>query len=190
MEIRSDGLEVYLKSPVTDDASEITRRADDYDIAYNIARWGSFPHPYTISDALSFIENAAKFQREGLEFHTAIRLVEDDMLIGMIGLKQIDLKDKKAEIGYWIGKQFWGKGYGTQAASLMSGYGFGVLNLNRIYAKTFDFNRGSLRVLEKVGFVREGILKQDTYHKDRYVDEVLLGLLSKDFKHNLKLVIK
>jgi RimJ/RimL family protein N-acetyltransferase len=190
MEIIAEGLGVYLKSPSAVDAEQVARRANDYDIAYNIAGWGSFPNPYTVSDALSFIEKAAKEQIEGIGIHAAVRLKSGNDIIGMVGLKAIDRKDRKAEIGYWIGKEFWKKGYGTAAASIMTAYGFEVLGLNKIYARTFDFNKTSVRVLEKLGFEREGLLKEETLHKNGFVDEVLFGLLGKNYKHGLKIIVR
>jgi RimJ/RimL family protein N-acetyltransferase len=82
-------------------------------------------------------------------------------LCGAIGLDiQRDVYRKTAEIGYWIGEPYWGKGIATKAVALITAYGFSELNLVRIYAGVFDFNMASMKVLEKKWLSKRGHLQE------------------------------
>lgn len=190
MEIRANGLKVYLKSLGIEDADQIAAKANDYEVAYNIAEWGSFPHPYQKSDALTFIENATRALAEGREVHLGIRMAETNELIGVLGLKEISAKNKKAEVGFWIGKSYWHKGYSTQAVSMIVEYGFEKLKLNKITANVFAFNEASVRLLQKLGFVREGLLRDNILQKDDFVDSMLFGILKKEYKSNVSINVR
>ncbi|MFI5412682.1 MAG: GNAT family N-acetyltransferase [Candidatus Micrarchaeales archaeon] len=190
MEIRSNNFHVYLSSLGIEDADAIAKKANSYQVAFNIAEWGSFPHPYNKPDALAFIEFATKANMEGREVHLGIHLVETNELIGIVGLKNINVKNKKAEVGFWIGQDFWKKGYGTESVSMIVEYGFSKLNLHKMEAMVFTFNEASVRILEKLGFMREGLLRDHVFHKDDFADDLLLGLLKNDYKSKISISVK
>jgi [ribosomal protein S5]-alanine N-acetyltransferase len=190
MEIRVKDFRVYLKSLGIEDADAIAQYGNDYQVAYNIGEWGTFPHPYQKADALSFIEFATKGYMEGREMHLGIRLVESNALIGVLGLKNISAKNKKAEVGYWIGKDFWKKGYGGEAVSTIVEYGFSKLQLHRLEASTFTFNEASVKILEKIGFLREGISRDNVFHKEDFVDNIFFGLLKSEYKSKVSINVK
>ena len=103
--------------------------------------------------------------------------------IGTIGLDSINSKDHHAEFGITIGeKDYWSKGYGTEAAELIIRYGFEQLNLHRIDSFAFSFNERSLRLHRKVGFIQEGLRREAWYSDGKYHDEVLFGLLRKEWQ--------
>ncbi len=81
-------------------------------------------------------------------------------LIGLVSLMKVDTRNGKAELGYWIGRPYWGKGYGTEAAKLAVEYGFKVIGLRKIYAYVYEANEASKRILEKLGFKLVGRLRQ------------------------------
>lgn len=190
MEIRANGLRVYLKSLGIEDADTMAKEANSYQIAYNIAEWGSFPHPYQKSDALAFIEFATKAHMDGREIHFGIKLVENNELIGVLGLKNISAKNKKAEVGYWIAQDYWKKGYGGESVSIIIDYGFGKLALHKIDAKVFALNEASIKILLKIGFTEEGLLKDDVFHKEDFADNILFGLLKPDYKSKVNISVK
>ncbi|MCC6287181.1 MAG: GNAT family N-acetyltransferase [Chitinophagaceae bacterium] len=127
-------------------------------LANNIKIWNNvrdrLPHPYTLKNADEFIRYCTT---PGIPFVLAIEA--DRNLAGCIGLEmQEDVARISAEIGYWIGEPFWGKGIATKAVALMMDYvaeHFPLLV--RIYAKIFQFNAASMKVLEKNGFHLECI---------------------------------
>ncbi len=191
MEIRaSNNARVYLSSLGVEDADVLAKKANSYQIAFNIAEWGSFPHPYGTPDALAFIELSTKANMEGRELHLGIRLVETNELIGVVGLKNVSAKNKKAEVGYWIGQDFWKKGYGTEAVTMIVEYAFNKLNLHKLEALTFTFNEASVKILEKLGFVREGLFRDHVFHKEDFADDLFYGLLKRDYQSKISINVK
>ena len=103
--------------------------------------------------------------------------------IGTIGLHNINPKDHNATFGIAVGnKQYWSKGYGTEAAELIIRYGFEQLNLHRISSSAFSFNERSIRLHLKVGFKEEGRRREAVFKNGDYIDEVMFGLLREEWK--------
>lgn len=102
--------------------------------------------------------------------------------IGNVGLESICLHDRKAELGIFIGKKnFWGKGYGTEAVQLALKLAFEGLNLNKVYLRTFVTNVRAQRCYEKAGFVKEGLLRQDMFKNGKYLDCLVYSVLSEEY---------
>jgi RimJ/RimL family protein N-acetyltransferase len=103
--------------------------------------------------------------------------------IGDIGLNRIHPKDHHATFGITIGdKQYWSKGYGTEATELVIKYGFEQLNLHRISSSVFSFNGRSIKMHLKIGFSEEGRRREVFFKNGDYCDEVMFGLLREDWK--------
>ncbi|MDH4351518.1 MAG: GNAT family N-acetyltransferase, partial [Gemmatimonadota bacterium] len=102
------------------------------------------------------------------------------VLVGAIGLI-LRPEHSRAELGYWIGRPFWGRGYATEAAGAMLRYGFETLGLRRLYACHFARNPASGRVLEKVGMRQEGIARAHAQRWNRFEDLVQYGILREEF---------
>ncbi len=108
----------------------------------------------------------------------------DGIPIGLIGLLQIDKKNKKAEFYICIGKsQYRGKGIALKASRMLVNYGFNKLLLNKIYLFTEVENKPAQNLFSKIGFKEEGILLNDLIYMDRKVDRYVYGLLSKDWDY-------
>lgn len=103
----------------------------------------------------------------------------NDNVAGFVKLCEIQIRSK-AEIGYWLSKSLWGKGLMTEALEAVVTFGFGQLGLHRIYATTNIDNRSSQRVLEKVGFRKEGVLRRHSLLQGKWADSVIYGLLNTD----------
>lgn len=114
--------------------------------------------------ALRLIWEAVCQPKTKKEVKLGIILKETGRVIGIVSLKKIDMKKKCAEIGFWIGKKYWGKGLTTEAVKLALNFGFTDLELERIYAWTYEKNVGSRRVMEKCGLKLEGMIS-DAYPK-------------------------
>ena len=102
-------------------------------------------------------------------------------LIGTIGL-HLNKEHQKAELGYWLGKNFWRKGYLTEALKAVLEFGFKELNLNKIYATHFLFNPNSGKVMLKAGMKFEGLQKQEYLQHGEFLDVNRYSLLKQDFK--------
>ena len=108
---------------------------------------------------------------------------EEDFLIGNCGIHQVNWKDRLGVLGIMIGeKDYWGKGYGTEAIELLLDYGFNTLNLNRIELLVHDFNHKAIKCYEKLGFVKEGLKRQAMFINGEYHDTFIMGMLSQDWK--------
>ncbi len=140
----------------------------------------SIPHPYTRADAERFITFQREAAARGDEAVFGIRLGASGELLGCVSLRDIDRVHLQAELGYWIGVPYWGRGYATEAADAVVGYGFGTLGLNRIYAHHMARNPASGRVLERVGMRREGVLRQRVRKWGRFEDVVVYAVLRGD----------
>ncbi len=138
------------------------------------------PHPYTEADARAFLK-----AQESPASKFAIVEISTNELVGGIGLS-IDERHMHAELGYWIGVPYWGKGYATEAAREMVRHGFEELKLNRIFAGVFTGNPASEQVLKKIGFKHEGTLRQHFSKNGRYLDDECYGILATDWKAQRK----
>jgi RimJ/RimL family protein N-acetyltransferase len=102
-------------------------------------------------------------------------------LVGAISLR-LELGHERAELGYWIGVPYWGRGYATEAAGAMVGYGFDELGLNRIHAHHLARNPASGRVLEKTGFTHEGLHRAHILKNGRFEDIHSFAVLRSDHR--------
>lgn len=131
----------------------------------------SFPSPYTPEEARRWIRLVAG-QEPPTEF--AIALPETDEAVGGIGfIPQTDVHRRSAEVGYWLGEAHWGRGIMTAAVRALTTHAFARHDLIRLYAMVFSSNPASMRVLEKAGWTREGVLRHHVTKEGHTLDVVL-----------------
>src|SRR5215813_293699 len=165
---------LYL-SPITIEDKlallEHLRTKDVYNTTLNI------PYPYVPADADWWIRKRVEHARRQ-EREITLALREQGKLIGVVGADSLELgMSHRAEIGYWIARQYWGQGIMTDAVRTYVRYAFAELGVTRLTAHVFDFNSASARVLEKNGFVLEGTLRKHFLKDGRLIDAMLYGLL-------------
>lgn len=102
--------------------------------------------------------------------------------IGQINLFNWSHSEHTADVGFWLRRKYWGRGFGTEALRLICQYGFGPLSLHRIGALVIDGNIGSMRSLRKVGFRREGRSRESALISGRWVDTWGFGLLRDELR--------
>ncbi len=155
------------------------RRGDELCIAENIndrkiERYTlNIPYPYTLKGARQWVDFNLKLARarEKTQLNLAIDL--DGQVIGGIGL--FAMNGHRAEIGYWLGVKYWGRGIVPGAVKTLTRYALKELKLRRVYAKVFVVNKASARVLEKAGYKYEGRLVNDAMKHGRPVDGLLFA---------------
>ena len=135
-------------------------------------------HPYTEKDARAFLA----LTQDPDKIWLAITLRDDGSQIGGVGLR-LDHPHQHAELGYWLGVPYWGKGYATEAARGMLRYGFEDLGLHRIFASHFKHNVSSGRILKKLGMRYEGCQREHLRKWDQFVDSELYGILRQEWEH-------
>ena len=157
------------------DAEDLQRLAGDREVARTTLL---IPHPYPDGAAEEWIQ----FQSEKLEHQRpfAITLGQSGELIGAIGLV-VDSAHRRAEMGYWIGVPYWNRGYASEAAAAIVGWGFEALELERVFAMHFSGNAASGRVLAKLGMTHEGSLRQHAIKWDQRVDVEMWGILREEW---------
>ena len=170
------GRRILLRYPTLRDARSIYFYAKEPDIA----RYTTLPQPYTLAHAKSFLKRTVLSRHDKHAYRFAIIWKETGELIGMMGLESVDSVSKRAEIGYWLGKPYWGKGIMQEAISLLLDFGFKKLKLERIFAKVYHKNPASAHLLEKHGFTKEGTLRRHVFRNGEWLDEHHYGLLREE----------
>ena len=155
-----------------DDAPSLARHANDRRIWLNLR--DAFPHPYTLADAEAFLAFVDQMQPR-----TFFAVAADDRAIGGIGYtRRLDVERVSAEIGYWLGTAFWGRGMMTAALRGVTAYAFREDPvLRRVFAVPFVGSTASVRVLEKVGYRCEGRMRQSAIKDGQITDQLLYAML-------------
>ncbi len=144
-----------------------------------VRRFLGFYRPVSLADEEHWLEGLGK---AGDQEVFAIETLEGRH-IGNTGLHRIHPRYRSAEAGIFIGERdFWGKGYGTDAMRLLLAFGFDQLNLHRVCLHVYAGNHRAQRSYEKCGFVREGVLREAVYKDGRYDDIVVMGILQSQFR--------
>lgn len=156
-----------LRPLVPADAPSLARHANDREIWLDLR--DLFPHPYGLEDARAYIARVA-----AQEPVTSFGIEVDGEVAGGVGLRPgEDVERVGAEIGYWLGRALWGRGIATEAVRAVTAHAFGTLGLRRVFALPFARNAASCRVLEKAGYVREGLLRRSALKDGVLLDQAL-----------------
>ena len=161
------------------DEESVARNANDPRIAMNLR--DRFPHPYTLDHAIEWVRHASVLDPVTTFAITVVG--NDDETVGGIGLLPgSDVERIGAEVGYWLGVRYWNRGLTSAALRTITVYGFETLGLERIFALPFATNGGSVRVLEKVGYAREGRLRRSAIKDGTVVDQFLYAAIREDWR--------
>lgn len=164
---------LILRPFVPSDAPAIAALCHERDIA---ATTLLIPHPYTLADAERWLATHPDGWASGSTINFAVTLRPGGPLVGAVGLT-INRDHSRAELGYWTGKPFWGRGYATEAARAVVKWGFDSLGLERIFAYHFARNAASGRVLKKIGMTPEGLARRQVKKWGEYHDSPLYSIL-------------
>ena len=160
-------LNIVLREMNDSDAESIAKHANNKKVFDNLRDF--FPYPYTVQDALKFIEGCNKQIQK-----TVFGISVNDEIAGTIGCGIFkDVSRMTAEMGYWIGEAYWGKGIVSKCIEVFTNYMFSNFNIIRIQAPVFEFNKPSMRVLEKNGFYLESVMKQSAIKNEKIIDMLL-----------------
>lgn len=153
------------------DRDAIVRHANNRKVSINLR--DRFPYPYTINDARNWLEMVVGHQPE-----TNFAIDVAGEAVGGIGFTlQPDVGYRSAEIGYWLGQEFWGRGMTTEALTAVSDYAFSRFNLCRLYAHVFEGNDASARVLEKAGYAFEGRMRKSVTKEGKTIDQLMYAMV-------------
>lgn len=143
------------------------------------------PPIQSLQESLEFIEEMRRDDADQKQQTWAVALKESDSVVGLVGLQFLNPGDqyhRRAEIGYGIARAFWGQGIGSEVVRAVVRYGFEQLELNRIYARTIVVNFESVRMLERLGFVREGTQREYSLEDDnQFLDSAMYAPIRSDW---------
>jgi RimJ/RimL family protein N-acetyltransferase len=153
------------------DRDAIVRHANNRNVSINLR--DRFPYPYTINDARTWLDIVA-----GIKPETNFAIDVAGEAVGGIGFTlQPDVGHRSAEIGYWLGEAFWGRGITTDALRAVTDYAFAKFDICRIFAHVFEWNGASARVLEKAGYTLEGRLRKSVTKNGQTIDQLMYAVI-------------
>ncbi len=170
------GALIYLRPLERADAPQLVEWINDPEVTRTLKQY----RPIDLQSEEEYLDRARQAENQ-----LALGIVarDADHFVGVTGFHHIDTKNRHASFGILIGdKASWGKGYGTEATRLLVGHAFETLNLNRVWLHVYEDNERGRRVYEKVGFRREGVLRQDNYRAGRYRDTIVMGVLREEWR--------
>jgi ribosomal-protein-alanine N-acetyltransferase len=149
------------------DAPSLAAHANNRNVWINLR--DAFPHPYSLDDAHAFIRMALAKSPA-----TFFAIVVEGAAVGGIGYTlHEDVERLSAEIGYWLGEAYWGRGIVTEALTAVTDHAVRSHGLTRVYAVPYEWNAASCRVLEKAGYVFEGRMRRSAIKDGRVLDQLL-----------------
>ena len=153
------------------DRDALVRQANNRNVWINLR--DRFPHPYTIADARRWLDMVVD-QKPETNFAIAVAAEA----VGGIGFSvQHDVERRSAEVGYWLGEEYWGRGIVTEALIAVTDYAFSHYDVCRLYAHVFEWNGASARVLEKAGYTFEGRLRKSVTKDGRTIDQLMYAMI-------------
>jgi len=168
------GKRIVLREFRQSDADDLVDAFSDKDMT----RWLiTVPYPYHKKHAVNFIRRSAYRLKRKHTYTFAIDI--DGHIVGGVSLKDVKWKDRRADIGYWIRKDCWGKGYMTEAVNMVVDYAFNKLKLHRIFGQCFEDNPASAKVMLKCGFKPEGKAVDEECKDGKYHNILKFGIINK-----------
>jgi RimJ/RimL family protein N-acetyltransferase len=167
-----EGDHVELRTIETEDVAFLQKMVNDSRVRHGIAA----VDPITRTKETEWVESRG----EGDDINFLI--ANDGEPVGTIGLKPPNVVTGAVEVGYIVAPKHWGNGYATDALREVCGYAFEERRLNKVYANTYETNPASSRVLEKVGFKREGVHREQGFVDGKHVDVLRYGLLAGEWE--------
>jgi RimJ/RimL family protein N-acetyltransferase len=174
--VKLQGTRCALRLWRLDDAESLVKHANNINVARQLR--DRFPHPYSRANASAFLKAATSAPEA-----SNLAIEADSQAIGAIGyVSGIDVERYSAEIGYWLGEAYWGQGIATEALVLMTTHVFESMNILRLFALPFADNAGSIRVLEKAGYVREATLRSSSVKYGQPRDQLLYARVNENWR--------
>ena len=164
--------ECSLRSWQPQDTGSLVKNANNRNVWRNLTHM--FPHPYTLADAEAWVRIA---NEPSASLHLAIEF-QGEAVGGIGAIAGEGIAQRTAQFGYWLGEAHWHKGIATAAARAMVNHLQSTLAFARLEAPVFEWNPRSMRVLEKIGFVREGLLRRSVFKDGQLIDSVMYALVA------------
>jgi [ribosomal protein S5]-alanine N-acetyltransferase len=171
-------LRLHLRPPGSSDKRDIQKHAGAREIADTMI---SLPHPYTAGEAERYLTRMQYEQEAGKAVIFIIEKKAGKQFCGIIEVRDIDHEHSQGELSFWLVRKSWGQGYMSEVVQAVVRYVFEVVGLNRLYAFHMLRNPATGRVLEKNGFMKEGVLRQRVQKWGQFEDVALWAILKQDW---------
>ena len=155
-----------LRSISLKDAKDLAKNMNNWNVMKNLSQ---IPFPYELKHARQFSGKMEKQMKKEKTENYVMVIEIDEEVVGAVGAHHI-VHDHKAEMGYWLAEKHWGRGIMSEAVKKFMAHVFTKFKLRRIYAYAYPFNKGSVRVMEKVGMQFEGIGRKDVIKDGKFLD--------------------
>ena len=175
-----EGRVINLRTLENSDAYFIYKNAKDREVS----KYTHLPYPYRLKYARDFVRMCQEHYKKKTDYELGIESKKTGEIIGIISLMHIDNSHRSAEVGYWLGNQYWRRGITKEALTLILDFGFNTLQLVKIYAKVLHPNLPSIRLLQSAGFRYEGRIRKSVLREGSWFDELLFALVDKDFREH------
>ena len=165
---------LHLRLFTKTDAPKVAELCNNYNLYKSTMH---LPFPYKVEDALIWIDcHLENFEAQKL-YEFAVTDKETGELYGAIALSH-NHQSNNGELAYWIGEEFWGNGYATEAAEALLYFAFKIKRYHKVFARYFASNPASGKVMEKLGMKKEGVLLDHIRKDDRYEDLLYYGIIN------------
>lgn len=169
------GDRIYLSPRRIEDAEKFAEWMNDFQVTDYTGRSGQI---ITLQGEISYLE-----KEPNPEATFSIVTLDEDKLIGTVGLEKIERTHRVATLGIFIGdKDYLSKGYGTEAIRLLLDYGFNYMNLHNIKLQLVSFNERALKCYKKCGFKETGRIRENRFVNGKYYDTIIMDILESEFK--------
>jgi RimJ/RimL family protein N-acetyltransferase len=175
-----EGKLVRLRAYERSDLDSIMKWINDEEVTDFLAG-GMLTYPVSSIVEEKFIEMAAKSSDTDKSF--VIETIAERKYLGGTAFHAINWLNRSAGLGITIGdKSSWGRGYGTDAMKVMMRLGFDKMNLHRLWLHVYEYNSRAIASYDKLGFKREGVLRKERFHRGRYYDTIVMGILEDEYR--------
>jgi ribosomal-protein-alanine N-acetyltransferase len=168
-----EGLRIFLRPMTVQDSGAVHSLLDDREVSEFLSR---VRYPLPIENVRKHLEGLNRPGARKKTFSFAIIEKKSEKLIGSVSVK-LSSNLALGELGYWLGRDYWGKGYMKEALRLAVGFAFGELRLHRVFAHVFSENVRSSKLLERLGFKREGVLREAVFKAGKWHDYEVFSVL-------------
>lgn len=170
------GDKVCLRAYREDDIAKATNFVNDKELKKFLVT--TIPFPITIWEEESWVKS--QISNNNGTYNFAIDDIKSNKYIGGCGIHSVDWLSRVATVGIMIGdKEYWGKGYGTDAMKVLIKFLFDDMNINKIRLSTFSFNERAIKSYKKCGFEIEGVLKEEIFKDGKYYDDIIMSIFNK-----------
>lgn len=167
---------LILRAMTRDDVQDVFAYASDEEVT-RFLRWG--PHG-SLEETESYVGEVLREYKEGRDGPWVVEYKETGRVVGSIHLMSISAQHSKAEVGFVLSRPYWNRGLMSEALTGVLAYSFESLGLNRVEGFCLVDNRAGIRVMERVGMKREGVLREYLFQKGAFRDFVLYSMLKCD----------